>query len=59
LRFRVMRPGSLIPKMPYHAGVIARDAGDKKAAQKFFESAAKRAVCEDLQKQVSEAAKTL
>jgi len=51
--------GVMIPEMQYHAGIIARDNGDKDAARTFFKKAENRAVCAELKKRAQEAEKSL
>ena len=47
--------GVMIPEMQYHAGIIARDAGDTDAAKSFFEKAKARTINTGLKKHVEEA----
>ena len=52
---QALEVGVMVPEMQYHAGIIARDAGDRSAAKAYLEKARSIAVSKDL-KELAEAA---
>lgn len=56
---KALAVGVMVPVMQLHAGVIARDAGDKEAARAFFRKAAIRAVDADLKEKARTAEQSL